>query len=459
MRTRWRPRIIWALLAAGAVVGCGGGGGGGQAAGNDTATGCSVAAQRQEIHDLMLEWYFFNDELEQQQKYTGLNLNAFPSAEALLTFLRYRPERFDRGFSFITTPAADAQFFGEGQFVGFGFGSKFVDAPLNADLRLTQVFSGSPAAAAGFLRGQRIVAIDGRTIAEINQAEGLSAALGAGDVGVTRTFLRRDPGGAEFEDEVTKALVTLDPVPSTAIFDVGGTMVGYVDFRTFISTADAELDQAFADFASQNVSELVVDLRYNGGGLVSTAERLTNLIGGFKADGEVLSETLFNSAKSAFNIKEPFQLLPGSLTLLQQVVFITTGSSASASELVINALLPHTTVTLVGSPTFGKPVGQSGFPFCDDELLLRPVTFETVNSRDEGQYFDGLGVTCTVADELQFTLGDPAEASLAAALGIIETGSCPPIVFRSTFSAPAVRHQDIPLDAAAQAAQRLLGAY
>ncbi len=458
MNLKRLPRIIWAMLVAGAVVGCGGGGGG-PAAGDGTAIGCSVAAQRQAVHDLMVEWYFFNDELEQQQKYTGLNLNTFPSAQDLLSFLRYRPQEFDRGFSFITTPAADAQFFGEGQFVGFGFGSKFVDAPVNADLRLTQVFSASPAAAAGFQRGQRIVAIDGRTIAEIGQAEGLSAALGAADVGVTRTFLMRETGGAEFEVAVAKALVTIDPVPSTAIFDVGGTTVGYVDFRTFISTADAELDQAFAEFESQNVSALVVDLRYNGGGLVSTAERLANLIGGFIADGQVLSKTLFNSAKSALNVIEPFQQLPGSLILLQQVVFITTGSSASASELVINALLPHTTVTLVGSPTFGKPVGQSGFPYCNDEFLLRPVTFESVNSLDAGQYFDGLAVNCTVADDLGLVIGDPAEASLAAALGIIETGSCPLTAFRSAFAAPAAQHQDIPLDAAAQAAQRLLGAY
>ncbi len=408
----------------------------------------------------MLEWYFFNDELEQQQKYAGLDLSTFPTSEDLLAFLRYRPSQFDRGFSFITTPLADSQFFGEGQFVGFGFGSKFVDSPLNADLRLTQVFPGSPAKAAGFARGQRIVTINGRTIAEIGQAEGVSAALGAGDVGVTRTFLMRDSGGLEFEAVVAKALVTIDPVPLTAIFDIAGAKVGYVDLRTFISTADDELDQAFADFESQNVSALVVDLRYNGGGLVSTAERLADLIGGaIAADGQVRTETLFNSAKSAFNRLEQFQKRPGSLTLLQQVVFITTGSSASASELVINALSPHIVVTLVGSVTFGKPVGQSGFPFCDDELLLRPVTFETVNSLSEGQYFDGLGVTCGAADGLQFALGDPAEASLATALEFIETGSCGPVVFRSTPSAPVAQHQDIPLDPKAEAAQRLLGAY
>ena len=128
------------------------------------------------------------------------------------------------------------------------------------------------------------------------------------------------------------------------------------------------------------------------------------------------------------------------------------------SELVINALSPHTVVRLVGSATFGKPVGQSGFPFCDDELLLRPVTFETVNSLNEGQYFDGLEVDCGATDGLQFALGDPAEPSLATALEFIETGSCGPVVFRSTLSAPAAQHQDIPLGPKVEAAQRLLGA-
>ncbi len=184
MRKRSLLLIAWTLLAACAVAACGSSGE--QSTGDGNAFPCSISVQRQVIHDIMVEWYFFNDDPEQQQKYNGLNLNTFPTAEDLLTFLRYRPEQFDRGFSFITTTAADSQFFGEGQFVGFGFGTKFVDSPLNADLRLTQVFPGSPAAAAGFARSQRIVTIDGRTIAEINQAEGVGAALGASETGDLR---------------------------------------------------------------------------------------------------------------------------------------------------------------------------------------------------------------------------------------------------------------------------------
>ncbi len=458
MQPELLPRFAITLLAAAAVVGCSGSSGS-QLTGSDDTSTCSTAVQQQSVLDIMEEWYFFNDEPAQQQKYGGLDINDFSSVGVLLAFLRFRPERFDRGFSFVTTPVADAQFFGEGEFVGYGFGSRFVDPPFNVDLRLTQVFPDSPAAAVGFQRGQRILAINGRTIAQIVAAEGFSAALGPSTEGITRTFLVRELDGTEFEVSVTRALVTIDPLPSTAIFDVAGAKVGYLDFRTFISTANAVLDQAFAEFESQSVNALVVDVRYNGGGLVSTAERLADLIGGVIANDKILSETRFNSAKSALNELEPFQFRPGSLTLLQQVVFITAGGTASASELVINALLPHTVVTLVGSATFGKPVGQSAFSYCDDEFLLRPVTFETVNALGEGGYFDGLGVTCNASDELAFALGDPDEASLASALQFIGTGRCGLAAFQSKPVAPPVPFRGGSLHPGAPVAERLLGAH
>jgi carboxyl-terminal processing protease len=406
----------------------------------------------------MEEWYFFNDEPAQQQKYANLDINDYTSAEALLNFLRFDPGRFDRGFSFITTAAGDEQFFGEGQFVGFGFGSKFVDPPFNTDLRLTQIFACSPAAAANFQRGQRIPQINGRTIAEINLAEGVSASLGANTEGLTRTFSMRPSSGADFQASLAKALVTIDPVPLTTIFDIAGTKVGYVDFRTFVSTADGALEQAFENFEAQGISALVIDVRYNGGGLVSTAEFLADLIGGAIANNRVLSRKRFNSDKSALNSVELFQQRAGSLTLLQQIVFITTASSASSSELVINALLPHTVLTLVGGATFGKPVGQSAFGYCDNEFLLRPVTFEAVNALFEGQYYDGIQATCDVADELEFALGDPAEASLAAALSYIENGTCGAVAFKSKLAAPPLQYRDIPRAFGASAAERMLGA-
>ena len=438
------------LLAA-----CGGGGSGAKS----QPAGCTVAAQKQAVADLMREWYFFNDEAEQQQKYAGLDLTQFASPAALLTFLRYRPERFDRDFSFLTTPAVDQQFFGAGQFVGFGFGSKFADAPVNSDLRLTQVFGESPAAAAGLTRGQRVLAIDGRSIAEIQQAEGLGAALGPDTIGLSRTFSMRRPDGSEFSVAIAKALVTIDPVPFVTTFTVDADVIAYLDMRTFVATADAELEAAFADFLAASANALVVDLRYNGGGLVATAERLADLIGGFIAAGQIQSQTRFNSAKSNLDSVTLFAQQANSLDLLQQVVFITTGSSASASELIINALEPHTVVGLIGAPTFGKPVGQSGLPYCGNQFLLRALTFETVNALGAGQYYDGLEVDCSAGDELERHLGDPQEASLAAALDLIQTGSCPVAAAPAKPSAATLRLVDVPLGAAATSARRHAGAF
>ena len=413
---------IIGLCSALALAGCGGGGGG---SGGGPLTGtCSVASEKDAIFSIMRDWYFFNDPdfPGQQGKYNNLNLNGFTDAQDLLDFLRYGP--LDANFSFITTVEADNQFLSEGEFITFGFNSTFV---ANNDLRITRVFEGSPADQAGFQRGFRILEIDGETIADLVQAGGID--FGPAEEGFTINFLLEDLNGGQFNVDVSKARVTIDPVPPvpTRIIDVNGRPVGYVNFRSFISTANAKLDTVFAEFQNANVQDLVIDVRYNGGGLVSVAEHFGDLLGGAIANGQVFAEIRYNDDRAANNNSTSFfSSLGGSLPLLQQLVFITNGSSASASELMINSMLPHTTVIVVGSTTFGKPVGQSAFDFCADTKRFRPVTFEIVNSLGAGRYFDGIQPDCPAEDDLDFAQGDPNEASLAAALTRIDTGVCPP---------------------------------
>ena len=88
----------------------------------------------------------------------------------------------------------------------------------------------------------------------------------------------------------------------------------------------------------------------------------------------------------------------------------------------------HVTATghsIVGSPTLGKPVGQLGLLFCDK--ILRPTAFETVNSDDEGRYFDGLPADCAAPDDLAIPVGDDSDPNLVSALTLLETGACPPV--------------------------------
>lgn len=409
-------RIGIILAAALATAACGGGGGGAADSGVDA---CSATAQKEFVLTRMRDIYLWADRLP-----LDIDIADFATPEALLAELRsFSPGGVDR-FSFIGSATADAEFFGEGKFAGFGFSSRF---EAENDLRFTRVFADSPAALAGFERGQRILEIDGRTIAEIQAAEGVNEAFGPSEVGVTRFFRIRELDGSEFEVSVSKDVVTIDPVPQSRIIDTQSIRVGYMEMSQFISTAEGAggpLDQAFQAFEDAAVTHLVVDLRYNGGGLVRTAELLGDYLGWGAAPAEVFSRTLFNAANASRNDEESIEFVDAA-PVLSHIVFIATGATASASELVINGMAPHIQVSIVGADTFGKPVGQTGEVLDGCDVILRPVAFETVNALDEGGFFDGLPADCPAADDVRFPIGSAEDPSLEAALDIALTNSCP----------------------------------
>ena len=384
---------------------------------------CSILGQNQFVLDAMRDWYFWNDQLPAE-----VDISQFATPEDLLAFLTtFSPDLtpddgidnpVDR-FSFINTAAADQAFFGEGRFEGFGFSSRFV---AENDLRLTRVFVDSPANRGGLARGQQIVALNGRTIAEIQANEGVNAVFDLSPL----EFTMREIDGSEFTVEIAKDVVTIDPVPqSRIIVDPNGVRppVGYMELATFISTADAEMDAVFANFRAQGVNDVILDLRYNGGGLVSTSELLGDLLGGDVAENLVYSKTVFNELRAAVNDTVEFFERRGNSMSLVRLVVIASTRTASASELVINGMDPHVEVTIVGDRTFGKPVGQVGLEFC--EKILRPTAFQTLNANDFGDYFFGLPVDCAAPDDLNVLVGADNDPNIEAALSYLDSGTCP----------------------------------
>jgi hypothetical protein len=233
---------------------------------------------------------------------------------------------------------------------------------------------------------------------------------------------------------VTKAEFSLDPVSDrygAKIINDGGKQVGYLNLRTFISSADPDLRAAFANFRAQGVTEVIVDFRYNGGGLVSIAELMGDLMGGGNV-GQVFSRTTLRASKSSENSTDLFGSQQQSIAATK-IAFIGRAGTASASELVTNAFIPYlnNNMALVGGNTFGKPVGQFAFDVaaCDDRL--RAVTFRTENASGQGDYYTGLASvvpnTCAANDDISAQLGDPAEASVAAALNFLAGRACTPI--------------------------------
>jgi len=415
-------RYLITLLALVSLTACGGGSG---PAGPATPSACSNDGQKQFVLDNLYAWYLWNDMLP-----AGIDIGDYASPEELATEVTqtYGPQKPEGGpldrFSSVGSLEADQQFFGEGKYEGFGFGWRLE----NDEMRFSRVFVDSPAnMVGGFERGQTVLRIGGVTIADIIAAQGV-AGINAELANDTVVFQVQElDGTVQAPVSVTKAIVTIDPVPQWEIIDMGaGTPpVGYIEFVTFISTANPKLETVFSSFIAAGVEDVIIDMRYNGGGLVSTANLLGNYLGGFDNDGQIFSNTEFNADRAAANNSIDYFARLGSSIDINRLVVIASRGTASASELVINGLDPFVTggVYIVGDNTFGKPVGQVGIEFC--EKILRPTSFKKSNAAGYGDYFDGLPVDCVTTDDLDFPVGDTNDPNMIAAMGQLTGAGCP----------------------------------
>jgi C-terminal peptidase prc len=379
------------------------------AAAQSAPTSCTTAGQNVYVRDVMSDIYFWYREIP------DLDPVKFDSPEQYLDAIRYLP--LDHSFSYITSRAASEAFFSDSQFIGFGFSMLTTGA---GEVRITDVFPDSPAAEATLSRGDRILEVNGQRVAALLDAGGLGDVFGPSDIGVEgQMTLQR--GASTYQVRMVKRLVTIPTVSLTRAYDVNGRKVGYISFKNFVQPSFDALDAAFTELRAREVNELVLDLRYNGGGLVTVAQYLASLIGGVRTNGQVFAEYFHNDRNTFRNRTLRFQPTSNPLTL-DRLVVITTRASASASELVINALRPFMPVLVIGDRTYGKPVGQYVINFCDK--VLAPVSFTLRNANREGDYFDGIPPTCTAPDDLNTALGDPQEGSLREALAVIATGQC-----------------------------------
>ena len=402
---------------------------------------CSIAGQNRYVRDVLFEFYYWYRELP------NINPAAFPSPQAYLEAVRYRP--LDSTYSYIANRAEQEAFFSSSQFVGLGMSTQFN----GVTMRVSQVFPESPAAEAGLARGDRILSIGGRMVDVLFAGGELDRAFGPNEEGVAVDLRWQTVAGEERSGTLVKRAVTIPTVSATRLYDVDGRKVGYIMFRNFVEPSFGALDAAFAQLKEAGATELVLDLRYNGGGLVTVAQHLASLIGGTRTVDRTFAEFFHNDRHPDLNRTLAFEPKEHALDL-QRLVVITTRASASASELVINALRPFIPVVIVGDTTFGKPVGQYGFTFCDK--VVNPVSFILRNANGEADFSNGFEPDCRAADDLDHELGDPAEASLGEAFTVLRTGSCTPGPEGETARARALRDRPIMLG---DGWQQLLGAH
>lgn len=287
------------------------------------------------------------------------------------------------------------------------------------DLRVKFVEAASPAGRAGIKRGWRITKINGNSNINTNNADFIVQNVFYSN---SSTFTFVKPDNTQADITLAAATYQEQPVMLDTVYNINNKKIGYFVFNSFLGDTTQVYNQfsrLFSRFAAENVSDVVVDLRYNGGGYVSVQEKLANYLAPMAANGNLMMKEEYNNKYSQYNSIENYKKL-GSLNL-SRIFFIVSNSTASASELVINNLKPYMDVILVGpSNTYGKPVGY--FPIPVGDWYIFPVSFRSTNKNGEGNYFGGLQVQHTVADGLNKDWGDLDEASLASAIRYITTG-------------------------------------
>ena len=341
------------------------------------------------------------------------------------------------------------------QGITFGYGAayKLISSSAPRELVIVLVNENSPAADAGLQRGARIVTVDGVDLINGSDTDTLNAGLWPNQINEDHNFEVLDPGATERRKiAMTSAQIDSDAVPETRIIDTDSGKVGYLLFTDHILTAEQKLVDAVTQMRNANVTDLVLDLRYNQGGFLYLANQMSYMIAGSGVSGQTFSSLQFNQknpgvnpvtggavSADAFLTSTTENATPAgaalpTLELPQPRVFVlTTSSTCSASEAIINGLRGvDVEVIQFGSTTCGKPYGFYPQDNCGTTYFT--TQFRSINADGFGDYPDGfspanstestVGVTlpgCQTVDDYT-PLGEPTEPMLAAALAYRENG-------------------------------------
>ncbi|WP_414617473.1 S41 family peptidase [Dyadobacter sp. 32] len=405
---------------------------------DETGTSATTTSVNQWIYEVMNDAYFWYKTMP-----AAATLDKTIDPEAYFEKLVYQRSTTDR-FSMVTddVDALQAEFNGVSKIFGIGYSLSYLDdSKTNMGLFLNLVVKGSPAEAQGLKRGDIVVKINNTSITATNyqtlfgSGETASFTMGTlsnGKITATSTVI-----------SVTKAEVSEDPVVFSTVIskpDYGKT-IGYLVYTQFVpGTAldenkyDNELRQVFADFKSQGVNELVLDLRFNSGGYISSAETLASLVGKGISSSKIFYKEKWNDKYTSY-----WQKMNGANALnynflnetnnigsnLSRVFVLTSTGTASASELVINCLKPYMDVVTIGEHTAGKNL--FGSLISDEEKRWKWGVYmmlgQTSNANDQSDYGTVNGMTPTYLVEDSSVpykaFGDESETLLRKALDVM----------------------------------------
>jgi len=374
-------------------------------------TNTEETGARNLLYEIMQNYYFWYNEMP------AVDIEDYSNPADLLEALRYT----DRDKWSFVMDYDEFQSEMSGGFVGHGIRVGLDD---NNIARIVTIYSGSDMYKKGVRRGWIIKTINGTPLAPILIAKDATAynnLMGESTAGIINTFVFENPEGTEVTISSTKSSFTINTVLDYDTLKLSTGVTGYLCFDSFLSNSPDSLNLAFKYFSECGATNLIVDLRYNTGGLMDVAQLLSSYVIGNNQTTTPCYKLIYNNLCSKYN--QTFYFVNTSYPMnLSKVVFITSGSSASASEVTITSLMPYLDVTLVGSKTYGKPCGMNVW-YYKKAYAFVPITFEYTNANDYGGFFDGIPVDIAAADDITHDFGDRNEASIAAAINFLEGGT------------------------------------
>jgi len=358
--------------------------------------------EKQFLHHLFLSEYLWSDDVA-----SNIDYAQYTDPQLMIKDLRITPPD---EWSFTMTQQ-EYENYANQKTAGFGFG-------YTADFVVYLVRINAPVYGLLF-RGDKILEINGEVVTNtlVSQA--------SQNLNVSSTFMvLRD--GSEINVTLTPSEYTFN-VSLGKIITQGSKKVGYLRFDSFTESSVAEFETIFTTFHNGNIDELVIDLRYNGGGSVATASALLdNITNAYASQRQMYLDWNANYKRNNTSYTfEDADMQDGNELNMQRVFFLITKNSASASEAVISTLVPYLgadNIITVGDDTHGKPVGMSGKTYGSNYYFL--INFFVRNNAGDTSSFDGIPTTCMAEDDLTHLMGDENETMLKTALYYIENGSC-----------------------------------
>jgi len=382
------------------------------------------AMGRDSLYYIMKDWYFWYN-MPEAEAVTAVTKENYKDPYELLQAMRYKT--LDR-WSFVEDYnkfIAEMQ----GTFVGHGFRIG-VDESGNA--RIAMIYNKSPLYASGVRRGWIVKKINGLDPAPIlisQDSAAYSNMIGPSEANVTNIFVFQRPDSTEVTISSTKSSFTINTVLLYDTLHLTSGVTGQLVFESFVDPAPDELAKAFAFFKANNIKDLILDLRYNSGGDLFIAQTLASYIAGNSPISTIFAKLTNNDKHQDANRPIPFVTTPYPLAL-PRIVVITSRSTASASEDVMNGLKPLAEVVSIGDTTNGKPTGMYVW-YVGKKYAMLPITFKVVNSQDQGEFFDGIFPAKVLPDDITRDFNDRDELCLKEAIHYLETGSVSAKSFRA----------------------------